>query len=161
MADDKGLTITCYSFLCHAPIFQWVFLTLSLSTEPPPPIRWRYARLFKTSSFKVARKLIFQAPIVFPNPALTNFSFWDGSQPSQILPGNGHLFYNSSSPRLETQSPWFKFQPECRRPVSHLKTEKANSPLPCFCSLQASKRLDDAHPHWGRQSTLLTHWFKC
>ena len=34
-------------------------------------------------------------------------------------------------------------------------------PFSAFCSIWAFNRLEDAHPHWGRPSILLSHQFKC
>ena len=34
-------------------------------------------------------------------------------------------------------------------------------PFSAFCSVWTFNRLEDAHPHWGRPSILLSHQFKC
>lgn len=53
----------------------------------------------------------------------------------------------------------YKFQSEClRRPMAQLKSRQREQILPysTFCSIQTSRGLYEAHPHWGGQSALFS-----
>ena len=57
------------------------------------------------------------------------------------------------------ESGWIEFKSKDKRKLMLLlkNRQRANSSPPReLCSIQASNRLDKAHPHWGGQSTLLS-----
>ena len=55
------------------------------------------------------------------------------------------------------ESGWIEFKPKDKRKLMLLlkNRQRANSFPPDFCSIQASKGIRQAHPHWGGQSTNL------
>lgn len=84
----------------------------------------------------------------------------------RVWPGQAVSVSDSLTVPVQVQLPgnqasqWCKFLSECRRPMfrfENSQAERANIP---FCSIQVSSGLDEAHPHRGRQSALLSR-LKC